>query len=92
MKHYAYVDETVRPFRFRSAKETEDRDSEVLKRGGQLPETQKFDSNCITPGTFFMAKLQAQLRFFIANKVSTDKMWQSVKIILSGHEVSVDLN
>lgn len=62
---------------------------EVLKRGCQLPDEKKFDSNCITPGTSFMARLQAQLKFFVASKISTDKLWQKVKIILSGHEVSI---
>jgi 5'-3' exoribonuclease 1 len=62
----------------------------VLKKGGQLPDAQKFDSNCITPGTSFMAKLQAQLKFFVASKISTDKLWQKVKIVLSGHEVGVN--
>lgn len=74
--------------RFRSAKETEERDKEVLRKGGKLPEGQKFDSNCITPGTSFMARLQAQLKFFVASKMSADKLWQKVTVILSGHEVS----
>lgn len=33
-----------------------------------------------------MAKLHEQLKYFIVNKISTDKSWQNCKIILSGHE------
>ncbi|XP_065219617.1 5'-3' exoribonuclease 1 isoform X2 [Planococcus citri] len=72
--------------RFRSAKEAADREKEVMKKGEKLPEADRFDSNCITPGTPFMARLQAQLRYFVTSKMSTDKMWQKVKVILSGHE------
>jgi len=46
-----------------------------------------FDSNCITPGTEFMAALSAQLAFFIRHKVETDAHWRAPHIILSGHEV-----
>lgn len=31
-------------------------------------------------------RLQAQLKYFVANKISTDPLWQGVKVILSGHE------
>ncbi len=46
-----------------------------------------FDSNCITPGTPFMARLSEQLRYFVNKKVTEDKEWQKCEIILSGHEV-----
>lgn len=39
-------------------------------------------------GTPFMARLSAQLKYFIAKKVSEDSDWRGVEIILSGHEVS----
>lgn len=39
-------------------------------------------------GTDFMARLQEQLKYFVHNKLSTDKLWQNVKVYLSGHEVS----
>lgn len=38
-------------------------------------------------GTPFMARLSAQLKYFIAKKVSEDSDWRGVEIILSGHEV-----
>lgn len=72
--------------RFRSAKEAEDKIIKALEKGEVLPTEARFDSNCITPGTVFMARLQEQLKYFVHNKLSTDKMWQKVKVYLSGHE------
>lgn len=34
-----------------------------------------------------MARLSAQLKYFIAKKVSEDADWRGVEIVLSGHEV-----
>ena len=34
-----------------------------------------------------MARLQEQLEYFVHNKLSTDKLWQNVRVYLSGHEV-----
>lgn len=38
-----------------------------------------------------MARLSAQLKYFIAKKVSEDADWRGVEIILSGHEVRAGL-
>lgn len=46
-----------------------------------------FDSNCITPGTDFMAKLSEQLRWFIAKKIKEDSLWSRFRVIFSGHDV-----
>ena len=46
-----------------------------------------FDSNCITPGTAFMAELSQQLRYFIAHKMANDAEWQQIQVVLSGPEV-----
>jgi len=73
--------------RFRSAKEAEDKEKEALAKGEVLPTEQRFDSNCITPGTEFMARLQEQLKYFVSKKISTDPLWQRVRVILSGHQV-----
>lgn len=43
------------------------------------------------PGTEFMARLQEQLTYFVHNKLSTDKLWQNIKVYLSGHEVCESL-
>uniref|UniRef100_A0A3B3ZF56 5'-3' exoribonuclease 1 n=1 Tax=Periophthalmus magnuspinnatus TaxID=409849 RepID=A0A3B3ZF56_9GOBI len=72
--------------RFRSAKEAEDKIKKALEKGEVLPTEARFDSNCITPGTDFMVRLQEQLKYFVHSKISTDKLWQKVKVYLSGHE------
>ncbi|KAM3604372.1 uncharacterized protein V6R79_010194 [Siganus canaliculatus] len=72
--------------RFRSAKEAEDKIKKALDKGEVLPTEARFDSNCITPGTDFMVRLQEQLTYFVHNKLSTDKLWQNVRVYLSGHE------
>merc|ERR1712137_1037213 len=46
-----------------------------------------FDSNCITPGTEFMAKVSDVLLFWIRKKCSEDEAYSKVSVILSGHEV-----
>jgi len=73
--------------RFRSAKEAEDKEKEALRKGEVLPEEKRFDSNCITPGTLFMVKLQEQLDYFVNMKISSDPLWQKTQVILSGHQV-----
>lgn len=73
--------------RFRSAKDAEKKEKEARKKGEVLPEEARFDSNCITPGTVFMARLHEQLQYFVVDKISNDVLWQNCKVILSGHEV-----
>lgn len=73
--------------RFRTAKEARDIKLKAERRGEELPEEEAFDSNCITPGTPFMARLSLQLKYFLAKKVTEDSQWQGVEIVLSGHEV-----
>jgi 5'-3' exoribonuclease 1 len=50
--------------RFRSAKEAEITAGEIIARGGgkELESRQRFDSNCITPGTDFMLKLSLAMQ------------------------------
>uniref|UniRef100_A0A674EEG6 5'-3' exoribonuclease 1 n=1 Tax=Salmo trutta TaxID=8032 RepID=A0A674EEG6_SALTR len=72
--------------RFRSAKEAEDKIKKALEKGEVLPSEARFDSNCITPGTDFMARLQEQLKYFVNSKLSTDNAWKGVSVYLSGHE------
>uniref|UniRef100_A0A8C6HE03 5'-3' exoribonuclease 1 n=1 Tax=Mus spicilegus TaxID=10103 RepID=A0A8C6HE03_MUSSI len=72
--------------RFRSAKEAEDKIKKAIEKGETLPAEARFDSNCITPGTEFMARLHEHLKYFVNMKISTDKSWQGVTIYFSGHE------
>lgn len=74
---------------FRAAKEAEQQIELAKKKGEKLPETDRFDSNCITPGTAFMVRLQDALKNFVQEKISTNPLWRKCKIILSGHEVRV---
>lgn len=40
--------------RFRTAKEAKDTLDKAKRRGEEIPEEAGFDSNCITPGTFWL--------------------------------------
>ncbi|KAL9030168.1 MAG: hypothetical protein Q9196_001677 [Gyalolechia fulgens] len=73
--------------RFRTALDAEVAKEKAIREGAQMPAEAPFDSNCITPGTEFMAKLTRQLKYFINKKISEDADWQGVDIVLSGHEV-----
>lgn len=75
-------------FRFRSAKEAEAQEALARQKGEKLPDTARFDSNCITPGTAFMVRLQNALKQFVQSKISSNPSWQKCRVILSGHEVS----
>ncbi|XP_016949541.1 5'-3' exoribonuclease 1 isoform X2 [Drosophila biarmipes] len=71
--------------RFRSAREAELLEAKAAQRG-ERREHERFDSNCITPGTEFMVRLQDGLRAFLKTKISTDPLWQRCSVILSGQE------
>jgi len=73
--------------RFRTALDAEKARDKAVAEGLELPKESPFDSNCITPGTEFMARLTQQLKYFIAKKVTEDIDWQGCEIVLSGHEV-----
>lgn len=73
--------------RFRSAKEAEEAIARAARNEQYLEKP--FDSNCITPGTEFMARLSDQLHNFVYKKMEEDAMWRRVKVVFSGHEVSL---
>lgn len=50
-----------------------------------------FDSNCITPGTPFMARLADHLKFFFRKKIAEDPAWQKPLVILSGEPCNQQL-
>lgn len=81
--------------RFRAAQEANEQElkeviirEELLSNGKVLPpKKQKFDSNCITPGTPFMARLAQCLRYFVAERISNKPTWANIKVILSDASV-----
>jgi 5'-3' exoribonuclease 1 len=56
--------------RFRTAKETAEAVTKAQKAGTAVPD-KLFDSNCITPGTEFMEKLNDHFAYFIKKKVKS---------------------
>ena len=74
---------------YRSAQEAQAVVDKAVSRGQVMPTEERFDSNCITPGTEFMWKLQKQLKYFVHKKTTTDPLWQQVKVVLSGQDVRV---
>ena len=73
--------------RFRSARDANEARAAAQRRGEPAPEGEPFDSNCITPGTPFMARLSEHLHFFVRKQQTHDPAWQRMTVILSGHEV-----
>ncbi|KAI5969618.1 exo2 [Candida margitis] len=73
--------------RFRTAYEAEINLKKAIENGDELPKEDPFDSNSITPGTEFMAKLTDNLKYFVHKKITEDSRWASIEIVLSGHEV-----
>ncbi|CAG9464207.1 unnamed protein product [Pedinophyceae sp. YPF-701] len=70
--------------RFKSAKERLEAKQAAEAKGEKVSD---FDSNCITPGTEFMARLVDHLRFYIRKKIAEDPAWRVPKIVLSGPDV-----
>ena len=72
----------------KTAKESEQLLAEMVARQGTLPEGERFDSNCITPGTDFMYNLGTAFRTWIAEKMATDSFWQNgARVVFSGPDV-----
>ena len=57
------------------------------RQGEELPSAGLFDSNCITPGTDFMHRLDKHLKFFVRRKLATDPSWAKIKVLYSGYDV-----
>lgn len=76
--------------RFRSAKDMAEATKDLPKQtddSGNTKGLDLFDSNCITPGTEFMAKVSEVIKYFIRKKIKEDPIWHNLKIIFSGHEL-----
>lgn len=73
--------------RFKSAKEAIEKETRAKQMGETLPTDPRFDSNCITPGTEFMAKLHSYMIRFLSDKIQNCPEWSEVEIIYSGYDV-----
>ena len=84
--------------RFRASKEAAEKietmsriREELSEKGAYLPPEKAkeahFDSNCITPGTPFMARLSKCLQYYIHDRLNNDAGWKNVKVILSDANV-----
>ncbi|CAD6192469.1 unnamed protein product [Caenorhabditis auriculariae] len=72
--------------RFMSARTATEQMAKAVREGAPIPTEKRFDSNCITPGTYFMTKLHKKLIQWVENKINEDPMWQGRRIYLSGHD------
>ncbi len=52
-----------------------------------MPHSEKFDSNCITPGTPFMFKLADCLRYYVHDRLNNDPGWKNLIVVLSDANV-----
>ncbi|CAK4087335.1 unnamed protein product [Aphanomyces euteiches] len=81
--------------RFRSAQEAKQRHEvevevrEYMELMGQKvpPKQTPWDSNVITPGTKFMAKLAKYMRFFVRDRMNNCPMWKQFKVVFSDASV-----
>ncbi|CAG2053535.1 unnamed protein product [Timema podura] len=84
--------------RFRASKETVEKVEEVARIRSELaakgcflppekPKGSHFDSNCITPGTPFMARLSACLHYYVHDRMNNNPAWKGIKVILSDANV-----
>ncbi len=76
--------------RFRSAKDMAEATKDMPREKDEAGNTKGpnvFDSNCITPGTEFLAKVSEIIKYFIRKKIKEDPAWRNLKIIFSGHEI-----
>nr|CAH7748105.1 unnamed protein product [Callosobruchus chinensis] len=65
--------------RFRASKESQEKIQEI-KRIREKPKEEHFDSNCITPGTPFMARLSECLHYYIHERLNNDPGWKGIKV------------
>jgi len=71
--------------RFRSARDMAEATKDMPNDENE--KTNVFDSNCITPGTEFLAKVSDMIQYFIRKKIKEDPLWHHLTIIFSGHDI-----
>ena len=79
--------------RFRAVKDAKDRQKvmeeclqEMAEMGLEAPDGHghiDWDSNVITPGTEFMARLSIYLRFYVLDRMNKVAAWRNIKVIIS---------
>ena len=60
--------------------------AEAEAAAAEAAAAEPFDSNCITPGTAFMARVTEVLSYFIRHKLQTDELWRRLRVVLSSAE------
>lgn len=76
--------------RFRSAKDMAEATKDMPKEkdeAGNVKAPNVFDSNCITPGTEFMARVSETIKYFVQKKIKEDPIWRDIQVVFSGHEI-----
>ncbi len=74
--------------RYRASKEREELIAQHVASSGSLPQSDSFDSNCITPGTEFMHRLSVAFKSWIQFKLAHDEKWKTgVEVVFSGPDV-----
>ncbi|KAJ1656692.1 5'-3' exoribonuclease 2 [Dispira simplex] len=76
----------ARRFQAARASKLEAASSKVNKEEITIEDDQKsfkFDTNTITPGTPFMARLATCLRYYVVQKMNTEPAWKKIKVIIS---------
>jgi 5'-3' exoribonuclease 1 len=64
-------------------------DQQRQRRFSSAKNMEKFDSNCMTPGTVFMDRLTKYIDWFIRKKISSDEYgtWKNLQVVFSNEKV-----